>query len=152
MLRMSKLADYGTVMMTFMARRPTALHSAADLAERIGVTPATASKVLKMLAREGLVVALRGAKGGYRLQRPAAEISLAQVLRAMEGPIGLTECSTLSGLCSQESGCTVRANWQRINGIVLDALEAVSLEQMTRPISSPINVSALQRPGAAIVA
>ncbi len=145
MLRMSKLADYGTVIMTFMARRPGEVHSAAELAGRIGVPPATASKVLKMLARDGLLVGSRGTKGGYRLGRPATEISLAQVLRAMDGPIGLTECTTLSGLCSQESGCSVRANWQRINGIVLQALQDVSLEQMTRPIASPIDVSSLQR-------
>ncbi len=145
MLRMSKLADYGTVIMTFMARRPGEVHSAAELASRIGVPPATASKVLKMLARDGLLVGSRGTKGGYRLGRPATEISLAQVLRAMDGPIGLTECTTLSGLCSQESGCSVRANWQRINGIVLQALQDVSLEQMTRPIASPIDVSGLQR-------
>lgn len=145
MLRMSKLADYGTVIMTFMARRPAEVHSAADLASRIGVAPSTASKVLKMLAREGLLVGSRGTKGGYRLGRSATEISLAQVLRAMDGPIGLTECTTLSGLCSQESGCSVRSNWQRINGIVLQALQDVSLEQMTRPIASPIDVSGLRQ-------
>jgi len=147
MLKMSKLADYGTVIMTFMAREPSGVHSAAEVAARIGVAAPTVSKILKTLARNGLLVSLRGAKGGYRLPCPPAEISVAQIIGALDGPIGMTECSTMPGVCPQESGCGVRANWRKINQILLQALERVTLEQMTRPIPEAINISAIRDTG-----
>jgi FeS assembly SUF system regulator len=152
MLRVSKLADYGTVVMAFMAREPHAIHSAAEMATRIGLTPPTVSKILKTLARNGLVVSLRGAKGGYRLPCPPAEISIAQIIGAMDGPFGMTECSAMPGLCAQESGCTVRANWQTINQIVLDALSRVTLEQMMKPIPHGVPLGAVRRKAAGAVA
>jgi len=145
MLRVSKLADYGTIVMASMAREPQRIHSASDVAMRIGLAAPTVSKILKTLARNGLVVSLRGAKGGYRLARPAAEISVAQIIGAMDGPIGMTQCSTRPGLCPQESACTVRANWQSINHIVLDALQRVTLEQMSAPLSRSVAVGAIAR-------
>jgi len=147
MLRMSKLADYGTVVMASMARDPLAVHSAASVAGRIGLAPPTVSKILKMLARKGLLVSLRGAKGGYRLPCPPAQISMAEIIGAMDGPIGMTECSTATGLCIQESACTVRANWMTINQIVLEALQGVTLEQMTKPIARTVRIDALRRGG-----
>jgi len=145
MLRVSKLADYGTIVMASMAREPQRIHSASDVAIRIGLAAPTVSKILKTLARNGLVVSLRGAKGGYRLPRPPAEISVAQIIGAMDGPIGMTQCSTRPGLCPQESACTVRANWQSINHIVLDALQRVTLEQMSAPLSRSVAVGAIAR-------
>ena len=134
MLRVSKLADYGTIVMASMARDPDRIHSAAEVAMRVGLQAPTVSKVLKTLARKGLIVSLRGAKGGYRLLRSPATISVAQIIGAMDGPFGMTECSAMPGLCMQESACTVRGNWQSINQIVLDALSKVTLEQMMKPI------------------
>ncbi len=145
MLRMSKLADYGTVVMASMARDPDAMHSAAGLAARLGIGAPTVSKVLKILAREGLVVSMRGAHGGYRLPQPPSGISLAQIIRAMDGPIGMTECSTIPGLCPQESRCTVRANWKRVNDIVLGILQGITLEQLNMPIPGTVKVDAIGR-------
>ena len=145
MLRVSKLADYGTVVMASMAREPHRVHSAADVATRIGLAAPTVSKILKTLARNGLVTSSRGAKGGYRLRCDPAQISVAQIIDAMDGPIGMTECSTTPGMCSQEAACTVRANWQTINHIVLDALQRVTLEQMTKPIAHTVPLAALKR-------
>ena len=90
MLRLSKLTDYGTVAMAHLARHPDRIHAAAELATAIGVAVPTASKILKMLARADLLRSVRGAKGGYMLSRPASEISIAEVIDAMEGPIGVT--------------------------------------------------------------
>src|SRR5260370_20911488 len=101
MLRMSKLADYGTVITTAMARDPDAVHSASSIAAATGIAMPTVSKVLKVLMRGGVVVSLRGANGGYLLPRPPQRITLAQVIAAVDGPIGVTECSTLPGLCIQ---------------------------------------------------
>ena len=145
MLRVSKLADYGTVVMASLAREPARLHSAAEVAGRIGLATPTVSKILKMLARSGLVTSSRGAHGGYRLHGAPADISIAQIIDAMDGPIGMTECSTTPGVCTQEAACTVRANWRSINHIVLDALSRVTLEQMTKPIAHSVPVATLRR-------
>ena len=145
MLRVSKLADYGTVVMASMARDPLRVHSAAEVATRIGLGTPTVSKVLKTLARSGLVSSSRGVNGGYRLPRAPGEITIAQIIDAMDGPIGMTECSTTPGVCTQEAACTVRANWRSINHIVLDALSRVTLEQMTKPIAHSVPVATLRR-------
>jgi FeS assembly SUF system regulator len=152
MLRMSKLADYGTVVMTTLALEPLRIHNTAEVAARVGLAPPTVSKILKRLAHEGLVESLLGAKGGYRLARPAAQISLAAVICAMDGPIGMTECSTTPGMCSQEGGCNVRANWKKINRLVLGVLEGVTLEQMTQPISRTVGADTIKRGAARAIA
>lgn len=149
MLRMSKMADYGTVILTTMVREPERIQSAADVAAQIRVPVPTVSKILKMLTREGLLLSTRGAKGGYLLARPASQISVAQIIIAMDGPIGMTECSITPGLCSQESFCPVRANWQHINHVVLEALQQISLEKMIQAPPeigkvNPVNISALR--------
>ncbi len=87
MLRVTKLTDYATVVLTVLAARPGEVLSATELAEFTGLEPPTVSKVLKPLAQAGLVEGLRGVRGGYRLTRPAIEISLFEVVEAMEGPL-----------------------------------------------------------------
>lgn len=144
MLRLSKMADYGTIVMTAMIREPERSRSAAEIAAVIHVPVPTVSKILKMLARSGLVLSLRGAKGGYRLSRAAEEISLTDIIHAMDGPIGMTECSITPGLCSQEAGCAVRANWRRINQAVLGVLQAITLDQMIEPVAQTVNIGAIQ--------
>ena len=143
MLRLSKMADYGTVVMTAMIREPERSRSAAEIAAAIHVPVPTVSKILKILARGGLVVSLRGAKGGYLLARPSERISMADIIDAMDGPIGMTECSVTPGLCIQESGCAVRANWQRINQAVLGVLRDITLDQMIVPVSQQVDVSTI---------
>lgn len=140
MLRISKLADYGAMVMTHMARLPERSHSASGLAAVLGLAQPTVSKVLKILARNGLVQSSRGLNGGYRLARPAARISIAEIVDALEEQaFGLTECSATSGLCDHETNCLSRANWQRLNIVVRRALNQVSLEDMTRPL--PVTLS-----------
>ena len=146
MLRMSKLADYGTVVMTSLARSPDRAQSAADVALATGLGLPTVSKLLKTFARQGLVVSTRGASGGYLLVRAPGEISVAQMIAAIEGRIGITECSSAPGMCAQERVCSVRGNWRTINRVVLGALEQISLEQMARPMSGPVAVSAIGVP------
>jgi len=145
MLRLSKMADYGTVVMTAMVREPGRSRSAAEIAAAIQVPAPTVSKILKILARGGLTVSLRGAKGGYLLARPPERISMADIIDAMDGPIGMTECSVTPGLCTQESACAVRANWQRINQAVKDVLRGITLDQMIMPVPQQVDASALTR-------
>ncbi|MDB6164778.1 MAG: system Fe-S cluster assembly regulator [Xanthomonadaceae bacterium] len=133
MLRVTKLTDYATVVLTALAARPDLVLSAPELAEHAGLEIPTVAKLLKPLAQAGLVSAFRGAHGGYRLARPASDISLIDVVEAMEGPLGMTECSLHGGACGIEHSCGVRANWRRINDVVADALRSVTLAQMLAP-------------------
>jgi len=133
MLRVTKLTDYATVVLTVLAARPLAVLSAPDLAELAGLEVPTVAKVLKPLAQARLVEGFRGANGGYRLARAAEAISLVEIVEAMEGPLGMTECSVHAGQCGIEHSCGVRANWRRINDVVADALREVTLAQMLSP-------------------
>lgn len=132
MLRISKLTDYAVVLATELATHG-APRSVTRLSEITGIPAPTTSKVLKSLTRAGLVSSVRGKAGGYRLSRPAEEISVAELIRAIEGPIAVTECADENDghICSIQEDCGVRANWQRINRAVEDALERVRLSDMT---------------------
>ncbi len=128
------MTDYAVVLATHLASadRPQA---ARDLALHTQVPEPTASKVLKKLARSGVVSSQRGVKGGYTLARPAARIGIHEVIEAIEGPIAVTECSDESAdsACEYETRCEVRANWQRINHAVQRALAEISLADMAVP-------------------
>jgi FeS assembly SUF system regulator len=134
MIRISKLADYGIVLLAQFARDPAnPVMTARDLAERTRMPMPTVSKILKALLRGSLLVSQRGAKGGYQLSRPADQISVAEILLAIEGPVALTDCVRSGGECAVERFCQVRSNWQRINGAVRGALEGLKLTDMTAP-------------------
>ena len=133
MLRVSKLTDYATVVMTVLADQPERVHSAQELAERARLELPTVSKLLKQLAHAELVCSFRGVNGGYKLSRAPQRITIAEIVTAMEGPIGMTECSAHSGLCGHESHCGVRVNWQRINVAIAQALGSVTLADMIKP-------------------
>ena len=133
MIRLSKLADYGIVMMTNMARHPQRQHNAAEIAAASHIPLPTASKILKALARAGLLASHRGAKGGYGLARDAAAISVAQVIVALDGPIALTACiEDGPGDCGIEALCPARANWQRINDAIRQALDEITMAEMAQ--------------------
>lgn len=145
MLRISKLTDYAILMMVELTRDGEML-SAQAVAERIRVEAPTASKVLKLLAGGGLLESFRGANGGYQVSRKAAEISVAEVIAAVEGPIAMTECAVEEGLCNQEDSCELRGNWQRISLAVAGALQEVSLAEMAAPMgrsANPLHITTL---------
>ena len=137
MLRVTKLTDYATLVMTVLAAAPDAVLSANELAERAGIELPTASKVLKPLAQAGLVDGFRGANGGYRLARDAREVSLADIVEAMEGPLAMTECSIHEGQCGIEDTCNVRGTWLRVNDVIAKALRDISLHEMTHGDVAP---------------
>ena len=138
MLRMTRLTDYGIVLLTHFVRHPERLtRNATELAAAAHLPQPTVSKILKILAREGLLVPHRGAKGGFSLARSPEDISVADVITALEGPIALTECSTHgTDRCGIESLCPVITNWRRINRAVLDALRGISLAEMASPLAA----------------
>lgn len=130
MLRVSKLTDYGSVILAYMASHPQETMSAASLARAVLLPEATVRKLLKLLVNNGLLSSSLGKQGGYQLARPAADISLAEIISALEGPIALTECSMKKGLCSIEGGCDIRRNWRGVNQIIYQNLAQVSLQEM----------------------
>lgn len=145
MLRVGKLTDYATAVMALLAEEPRSVLSAAELAARARLELPTVAKLLKTLAQAGLVASTRGAHGGYRLSRAPQRISVADIVAAMEGPIGMTECAA-GGSCDHETHCGVRGNWRRINAAIEKALREVSLADMRRerpaftPASIPLSV------------
>ncbi len=136
MLRVSRLTDYATVVMTCIAAHPQSVLSTAQIADETQLELPTVSKLLKSLGHAGLVESFRGVNGGYRLARPAAAISLAEIVEAMEGRIGMTECGT-DGQCDRASQCGVRGSWRQINHILDNALRGVSLADMLQPPARP---------------
>jgi len=143
MLRISKLTDYAILVMVELARARREVLSAQVLAERAHIELPTAAKVLKLLGSAGLVSSFRGPTGGYAVERSAADISVADIIAAIEGPIAMTECSVHEGLCSVEATCHARSNWQKISRAVAGALQQVSLAEMAGA-SSPGAISGLR--------
>ena len=138
MIRLSKLADYGIVLLTYFAQAHAQEHAegrtARELAALSSLPLPTVSKILKALCRGGLLVSQRGMRGGYSLSRPPRAITVVDIIAAIEGPIAMTQCSfSAPGLCEFESACPVRSNWQRINQVVVAALGNLTLIDMQRP-------------------
>lgn len=130
MIRVSRLADYASVVMACLARHAGEVMPAAQVGAETQLEAPTVSKLLKRLAQAGLVESFRGATGGYRLARPAANISLAEIVEALDGPIGLTECSIGHAGCQRQAFCAVSRDWQGIGAAISDALRGVSLADM----------------------
>jgi FeS assembly SUF system regulator len=130
MLRISKLTDYATVILGSLAAAPEAQRTAADLAATTHVAAPTVSKLLKQLQRAQLVTSARGLKGGYRLARPAQQITAAQILDALEGPLALTACASAQHHCDLETTCSVGSSWQRVNIAIRRSLEVITLAEL----------------------
>ena len=137
MIRMSRLTDYGIVVMRYVAAHPERVHNAAEVAAGARLPLPTVSKLLRELTAKGLLASHRGAKGGYELAMPSEEISVAQIISALEGPVALTVCSTgdPSEVCEHESLCPVQGHWQKINRAIRQALESVTLAEMAAPVT-----------------
>jgi FeS assembly SUF system regulator len=133
MIKLSRLADYAVVLLTQMGGDTRAVHNALDLAERTGLPIPTVSKILATLAREEVLVSVRGAKGGYRLAAPPERITVAAVIAAIDGPIALTQCVDTAGSCNVETLCPTRAGWHKINAAILGALTGVTLADLMSP-------------------
>ena len=136
-MRLSSLADYAVVLMAAAARHCGGAKinggrlNATLLAEETGVPLPTAQKLVSRLSAAGLLESARGTGGGFRLARPAASISLADVIEAVEGPIALTACVDHNRHdCALDGHCAVKPHWSEANGAVRNALAAVPLTQL----------------------
>ncbi|HUC10001.1 MAG TPA: SUF system Fe-S cluster assembly regulator [Stellaceae bacterium] len=149
MIILSKLADYGVIVATHMAANPDRQLTATALADETLLPRATVAKILKALSHAGLAAATRGAAGGYRLARRATAISVAEVVAAIDGDIGLTQCSVHVADCARTDYCPTRPHWAAVNRAVAQALAAVSLDAMLTPAAfAPRRPSAAAHPAA----
>jgi FeS assembly SUF system regulator len=131
MIKLGRLTDYAVTLLTQMSGGSDRIWAASDLSERTGLPLPTTSKVLKQLAKSGIVRTKRGATGGYRLVKPAAAVTIAAIVEAMDGPIALTECTdTGDHSCGVEAICPMSGHWNRVNRAIKRALEDVSLADM----------------------
>lgn len=138
MIRISRETDYGIVLLTHIVNSAEgSTYSARALAARTHLPVPMVSKILKQLVRDGLLFSQRGVKGGYYLARHPENISVAEIISAVEGPIAMTMCVSTPGECRQEGFCGVRPNWLRINEAVRGALQGITLSEMARPLSGP---------------
>ena len=145
MIRISKLTDYATVLLARLAARPQSQFTSAQLAAESHLATPTVSKLLKQLQRAGLVQSTLGTHGGYRLARPAIEISAAQILDAMEGPMAMVECARHEHQCGIESTCGVGRAWQRVNLAIRRSLQEISLLDLAGLSAEPVHFAALER-------
>ncbi len=130
MLRITKIADYGFILLVYMANRDRdILYNAKDLSSAIGIPLPTISKVLKILTQGGILKSQQGSKGGYSLARPASEITAAQIIEAIEGPVAITDCSGAKGC---ERNCKVSPSWKKVNATLETTLQNLSLAEMAK--------------------
>ena len=135
MIRLSRLADYGLVLMGRMALQPTTVHTAVGLAEDTQLPIPTVAKLLGRLTQGNLLISHRGAKGGYQLARSPSAITVADIVVAVDGPIALTQCLEHGAQpCDVEPICPTRRGWNRLNDAVKRALSEVSLAEMSEPL------------------
>ena len=144
MWRITKEADYGIMLLAYLAEHPTGeIHTAREMSAWSALPLPMVSKILRSLARGKILTSHRGVSGGYSLMRPADETSVASVIRALEGPISIVQCGAVPGACDQEPLCPTRINWARINREVESALERVPISEMVNRSlseSSPLEI------------
>lgn len=133
MLRISKLADYGTLVMVYLAMHDDRLCAATEISKKTHLGLPTVSKLLKLLTNAGFLTSQRGPKGGYQLRKPATEITVAQIISALEERTGLTQCSHESELCVLHEVCNLKGNWRMISHAIETALDSISLAVLARP-------------------
>jgi FeS assembly SUF system regulator len=150
MIRMSKLTDYAILLLAHLARASGTTLTAHELAERSRVPLPTVSKLAKELSKAGLVISHRGRNGGYGLARPAEQISVAEIVEALEGPIALTECGRPGGVdCEILDTCLARDSWDPVSRAIESALRGLPLSSIApfragdeTPSPAPVRIGA----------
>lgn len=137
MIRVSKMTDYSVVILScFVASMPGTLLNASELSERTHLPLPTVSKILKILAKADILYSRRGVQGGYVLDRYADDISVAEIVTAIDGPIALTACVDTGDEvdCNVEPLCPMSGGWDKLNAAVKASFEKVSLREISSPV------------------
>ncbi|MCF6288021.1 MAG: SUF system Fe-S cluster assembly regulator [Proteobacteria bacterium] len=129
MLRISRLTDYATATVLYL-HTVAGMHSTDSIAPAIGVELPTASKVLKLLTKASILTSIRGVNGGYHLTKNIEDLSLFDVITAIEGDTAITECTKTDSLCAQEPDCDTRSGWQQVNDEIKQILIKMTIKRM----------------------
>ncbi len=135
MLRISKLTDYAFIILSRLALGTESVMSAAGIAKQTRLALPTVSKLLKILAEAGLVTSFRGQGGGYKLEKKATDLTVAEVVAAIEGELAVTECCASITTCALDSFCTIKENWRAINKMIFSMLAGLTLHDMMHPLA-----------------
>ena len=127
MLRITRLTDYGFILLAKMCEDESSLQNAKDMSEELDIPLPTVSKVLKLLVQGNLLESQQGSQGGYHLSKKANEISAAEIIEALEGPVSMTACCVTDGC---DRNCAVSNSWQKVNAVIVNELKSVSLADM----------------------
>ena len=127
MLRITRLTDYGFILLAKMCEDESSLQNAKDMSEELDIPLPTVSKVLKLLVQGNLLESQQGSQGGYHLSKPAKEISAAEIIEVLEGPVSMTACCVTDGC---DRNCAVSNSWQKVNAVIVNELKSVSLADM----------------------
>ena len=132
MIKLSKMTDYAVVCLGLLARRPGSSMSATELSKETGLALYTVQKLLKLLvSKSDFIKANRGALGGYVLNRNSSEISVVEIIEALDGPITLTSCVDKSeSFCEASDICFLGGKWNKINEIIRKSLNDISLKEL----------------------
>lgn len=145
MFKLSKTTDYGIALMAQLASDPTGVpHNARELAQSSDLPVPMVSKILKALAKEGILISQRGSKGGYSLASAPQELTVSEMIRVLEGPVALTDCAIGPFQCEHETTCAVRKPWQLISRVVERALAEITLADLVNDRSTHVLSEMLQ--------
>ena len=143
MIALSKMADHGVTVAVALARAEAAM-TAAEIAEITALPLPTVAKILKLLVHGRVAISQRGVKGGYRLAQSPQSIAVWQIMVAIDGEFGLTQCSQhreASGgerSCDRSQFCAIRPQWQRVNEIIITSLKTITLKEMMPPLDAAV--------------
>tara|TARA_B100001559_G_scaffold287919_1_gene265227 strand:- start:85 stop:486 length:402 start_codon:yes stop_codon:yes gene_type:complete len=133
MLRITRLTDYGFILLAKMCEDESSLQNAKDMSDVLDIPLPTVSKVLKLLVQGNLLESQQGSRGGYHLSKPAKEISAAEIIEVLEGPVSMTACCVTDGC---DRNCAVSNSWQKVNAVIVNKLKAVSLADMVADVAN----------------
>ncbi|MBF0438551.1 MAG: SUF system Fe-S cluster assembly regulator [Magnetococcales bacterium] len=132
MIFFNRMTDYGIMIMVHLAANPDHAHKSQEIVRKIPVAQAAVRKLLTILTQNGLLVSHRGPNGGYQLALPPEEITIHQMITALEGAVAMTHCTSHHSTCTLLPSCSISHHWQRINGQVQDLLAGITLDQMSK--------------------
>lgn len=137
MIKISKMADYALALMARMAQEPGGIHTSTGLSRDAGLALPSVTKLLKALAKAELLRATRGKSGGYRLARDPSELTLLDIVEAIDGPLALTDCSQGEGSCAREGACLTKSALREVSALIAQSLKAVSLASLGARAQGP---------------
>ena len=135
MIKLNKMTDYAVVCLGMLARNPGHSMSATELSKETGLTLSTVQKLLKLLMiKSELIIAQRGSQGGYILNKKSSDISVVQIIEALDGPISITACVDSSdNFCEVSNICFLGGKWNKVNEVIRNSLNDISLDDLLNP-------------------